>query len=92
MKYRENVNKEFASKPSLLQQGQKYYSEEAKEFVLLYPNPQIRKKLEGEYTKENLERLNVADDTISSNFLKTLTKIGNGNLMTYWKSIQDKRL
>lgn len=91
-KYRETVNKEFASKPSLLQQGQKYYSEESKEFVLLYPNPQIRKKLEGEYTKDNLERMSVADDTVSTNFLKTLTKIANGNLMAYWKSLQDKRL
>ncbi len=92
VKYRETVNKEFATRPSLLQQGQKYYSEEAKEFVLLYPNPQIKKKLESEFTKESLEKMPLNDDSVSSNFLKTLTKVANGNLMAFWKGLQDKHL
>ena len=55
IKYREQIDREFKNRPSLLQQSQKYYTEETKEFVILYPNYQLKKRLEAEgITKEKL--------------------------------------
>lgn len=98
VKYREQIDREFMNKPSLLQQSQKYYTEETKEFVLLYPNYQIKKKLASEgVTKQRLERGQVDSEssTVSKNnfeLLKGLKSMANGTLMAYWKSAQEKKL
>ncbi|KAL4430312.1 hypothetical protein ABPG74_019471 [Tetrahymena malaccensis] len=95
LEHRQKAEEEFKQKPSLLSQGQKYYSEESKEFSLLSPNFMAKKKMQ-----EMIEKGTLTDDFFEQRanleegnayLLTKVSKILKGNIMKKWKSLQDSK-
>lgn len=86
--HRAKMEKELQSKPNILSQGQKYYSEESKEFSLLAPNFQLKAQLaqQGKIDENFFEKRNNLEQG-NVYLLTKVNKILNGNLLKKWKQI-----
>ena len=83
--------KELQDKASLINQGQRYNTDECKEFSLLSPNMQIKKQMQEKGINDDFfeTRTDLEDGNIY--LLTKINKILNGNLLKSWKHLQDQR-
>jgi hypothetical protein len=86
--HRKQLKEEFESKATILSQGQKYYSDEAKEFSLFSPNFGLKNALQGKITEDFFEFRNDLEDG-NAYLLTKVNKMLNGTLMRKWKNLQD---